>query len=236
MNVRLINYSDEGEIIAALAAKLTHEPDNCSFGELYDKCVDPDCGCVSAHGANILKHCVEMGHESVLEHLSFTFYIEGVSRALTHQLVRHRMASYSQQSQRHVKLDGEPFVMPDLSYIKGRNGLDRDLAEGTLNDAFDHAISLYNDAIEHGVRKEDARAILPNATTTKIIVTMNARELRHFFKLRIHPHAQKEIQEMAAQMLYQVNWKSPMFFEDLMDNSFIKEKIDKLLEGDTIEI
>jgi len=235
MNVKLVNYSDEGEIIAALAAKLTHEPDGCTFEELYDKCVDPDCGCVSVHGAHILKHCIKMGHESILEHLSFTFYIEDVSRALTHQLVRHRMASYSQQSQRHVNMDDCGFVVDDLSYIEDKKK--RDEVESYLMGEFNHIRRVYIKLVnEYGLRKEDARSILPNATTTKIIVTMNARELRHFFRLRIHPHAQREIMLMASQMLYQANWQSPLFFEDLMDDKFIKEKIDKLLEGDTIEI
>ncbi|MBI4831319.1 MAG: FAD-dependent thymidylate synthase [Candidatus Lindowbacteria bacterium] len=155
-----------------------------------------------------LKRLLEMGHLSPFEHASFTFGVEGISRVTSHQLVRHRIASYSQQSQRYVKKTGgiEYIVPPSISKRKAlKEQYDRVIAE--LQDT-------YRQLIEAGVAAEDARYVLPNAAETKLVVTMNARELRHFFRQRCCTRAQWEIREMAETMLERVREVAPVLFAD----------------------
>lgn len=148
----------------------------------------------------IIDHLIRSGHESVLEHASVTFRVGGVSRALTHQLVRHRLASYSQRSQRYVKETEPQYVTPPS--IENYDG------EFDLNKAYDEFMEscwyFYNALLKRGVKGEDARFVLPNACCSEIIITMNFRELRHFFKLRTSKHAQWEIRDMAKEMWNQV--------------------------------
>lgn len=140
--------------------------------------------------------CLKRGHLSVFEHISLTWDVRGVSRALTHQLVRHRLASYTQQSQRYVKFeefDLDMFVCPpDVR------------ASFTQQDAFATAMELafdaYRDMVKAGVHPEDARYVLPSAMKTNIVVTMNLREFIHFYTLRNSPHAQWEIHDLAYWM------------------------------------
>ena len=150
---------------------------------------------------------IKRGHESVLEHASITYKLNGVSRALTHQLVRHRIASYSQKSQRYVKEAQFDYIVPPSLKDKG------------MDVFFDQAAKeiqrLYNTMVSHGVAAEDARYILPNACTTDIVVTMNFRELRHFFRLRCDKHAQWEIRDVATEMLKLAFNISPTIFVDL---------------------
>jgi len=148
------------------------------------------------------------GHTSTLEHASFTFSIEGVSRALTHQLVRHRIASYSQQSQRYVKFkDGKfDYITPPAVN-----------AQPELKAKYDEAVvqisKLYAELVEAGIKAEDARYLLPNAAETKIVVTMNARSLLNFFEHRLCMRAQWEIQIMARLMLAEVHKVAPEIFK-----------------------
>ena len=148
------------------------------------------------------------GHHSVLEHATFTFSIEGVSRALTHQLVRHRIASYAQQSQRYVTYDEG-----SITYVTPKTITDEHRAE---YDALMFNISeLYRKFIDAGIPAEDARYILPNATTTNIIVTMNYRELINFSKIRLCFTSQWEIQKMTRQMKREVASVNPALGEYL---------------------
>lgn len=171
---------------------------------------------------NPLKAAIASGHESVLENAVYTFEVKGVSRALTHQLVRHRMASYAQQSQRYVKMDGFEYVTPDWieqSWFDDSEGVGNgNWGSGRLKDLYDSEMerlaSLYSLMVESGIPEEDARYILPNACTTNIIVTMNARQLRHFFSLRCCERAQWEIRELANKMLKICKEVSPTIFED----------------------
>lgn len=162
-----------------------------------------------------LREAIRSGHESVLEHAVFTFEVKGVSRALTHQLVRHRMASYAQQSQRYVDMSEAAYIIPE--------SIDKCLAPATpdgcpLNIEYVNAIrkceEVYRKLVGAGIYPEDARYVLPNACTTNIIVTMNARELRHFFSLRCCERAQWEIRELANRMLKICKEVSPIIFED----------------------
>lgn len=144
--------------------------------------------------------CLKSGHLSVFEHISLTWDVRGVSRALTHQLVRHRLASYTQQSQRYVEFeefDLDMFVSP----LDVRASLTcRDAFATAMETAFD----AYLDMVRVGVSPEDARYVLPNAMKTNIVVTMNLREFIHFHALRSSPHAQWEIRDLAYRMNSQV--------------------------------
>jgi len=160
-----------------------------------------------------VRRVIKTGHESVIEHASFTFRVEGISRALTHQWVRHRLCSFSQRSQRYVKEREPSFVMPKLDYMG--NSPKRVTAVIKITAAMDIAWEAYNQLIELGVKGEDARFVLPNACETKMVWTANARELRHFFKLRMDKHAQWEIRAMAKKMFDLVMEVAPALFEDL---------------------
>jgi thymidylate synthase (FAD) len=157
-----------------------------------------------------LKARIQEGHESLIEHASITFEISGVSRACTHQLVRHRIASYSQESQRYVEMSAPEFVVPPS--VAGSP-----LAIEVWREFMDQVADAYRRLRELGVRKEDARFVLPNATATRIIVTMNLRSLRHFFAVRCDRAAQWEIRALAVEMLRQVYAIVPAVFEDLYE-------------------
>jgi len=156
----------------------------------------------------LIKRVTGYGHTSVIEHASFTFSVEGVSRAMTHQLVRHRIASYTQQSQRYVTYDTlEKYVTPES--VSGNAD-----AKKVFDETLKKISETYQKLLELKIPKEDARFILPNAAKTNIIVTMNARELRHFFNLRCCVRAQWEIREVAVEMLKQAKTAAPVLFED----------------------
>lgn len=139
-----------------------------------------------------LKHCFKNGHMSVFEHAIVTLKIEGISRACSHQLVRHRMASFVQESQRYTKIEGDDwYVMPP----------EIECYEGWFKDQMNQAIANYEGALSVGIKPEDARYILPEATKTNITMTMNVRELFHFLDLRLDKAAQWEIRGMAEEML-----------------------------------
>lgn len=150
--------------------------------------------CVGTNGSpKGLEIAIKSGHESVLEHASYTFLIEGVSRALLGQITRHRIASFSVESQRYCSYEDEdviPHVVPDI--------LD---GEPIFEAAMESAMNAYKMLRQSGVPEEDARFVLPNATCTRMLATMNARELRHFFTLRCCNKAQWEIRDLANSML-----------------------------------
>ena len=145
--------------------------------------------------AELVQRCIRSGHTSVLEHVSFTFAISGVSRALSHQLVRHRMASYSQQSQRYVKSGELEYVCPPS--LLNATSFERAI----FLDALQEIEDVYKALLESGVSAEDARFMLPNATATAIVMTMNCRALLHFFEERCCNKAQWEIHRMAMEMM-----------------------------------
>jgi len=154
---------------------------------------------------------VQEGHESIVEHASFTFLVEGISRACSHQLVRHRIASYSQESQRYCEMRGDdPLVTPPAVEAD-------DAARALWQQAVDDLTEAYRALRERGMRKEDARFLLPNAVATRIVVTMNARSLRHFFQVRLHQSAQWEIRALAREMLRLVYPLAPSVFDDFTE-------------------
>ena len=156
----------------------------------------------------VLSRIVGMGHHSVIEHAVFTFSVEGVSRALTHQLVRHRVASFSQQSQRYVSMDSASYVTPHTVESDPE-------ASKVFDDAMEAIWEAYGRLEEMGIPPEDARYLLPNGCTTNITITMNARELLHFFSLRCCNRAQWEIREMADRMLEICMEQSPVIFREI---------------------
>jgi thymidylate synthase (FAD) len=145
----------------------------------------------------------QRGHLSPFEHASFMFLVEGVSRVTTHQLVRHRIASYSQQSQRFVE---------ELRYIIPPTISSKPKASSIFLQAIESVQKAYKSLLEEGVPKEDARYILPSATRTRIVITMNARELLHFFRLRCCNRSQWEIKDLAYKMLECVKEVAPNLF------------------------
>ena len=151
-----------------------------------------------------LRHAMSSGHTSVLEHAVFTFQVEGLSRAALAQLTRHRLASFDVQSQRYVKLKNEELVIP-VSLMQS------EIAE-EVGECMVKCMELYQKLLDAGVPAEDARYITPQAVPTKLIMTMNARELLHFFSLRTCNRAQWEIRNLADQMLRICKRYSPEIF------------------------
>lgn len=197
MHINLLQYTDDPERVVALAARLCYS--KSSMGDLKQNLT-------SEYTKQLVKKIISLGHFSVLEHVTFTFGVEGISRATSHQLVRHRIASYSQQSQRYVDYENLDIVIPP-SVERSGEVLER-FREETRN-----IERLYRWMIERGVPVEDARYILPNASTTRIMITMNARELNHFFTLRCCRRAQWEIRDLAKGMLKIARGVAPTIFE-----------------------
>ncbi len=162
-----------------------------------------------------VKSIVASGHESPLEHVKFTFAIEGVSRALTHQLVRHRLASYSQQSQRYVKAKDFDYIIPPAieRNPEAKNEFEKLMA--AIQQSYAKLISFMGqDNITGEAANQDARFALPQAAETKIAVTMNCRELLHFFEHRCCSRAQWEIRQLANKMLDICKEKLPAVFSE----------------------
>ncbi len=196
MKVLLLQCTPDPERMVALAARLCRS----SVG-IEDLCED-----VSRKDVRrLVREVLEMGHTSTLEHVAFTFGIEGISRAASHQLVRHRIASYSQQSQRYVSAD--------FRYVTPKTVADAPAALREYKRHMAASARLYEKLSRAGIPAEDARFVLPNAAETKILVTMNARELHHFFSLRTCRRAQWEIREAALRMLAIARRKAPSLFE-----------------------
>jgi len=196
MNVKLIGFTPNPEKLPAMAAKLTHD---IAKPEELDKSSDKEL-------KSILEHVMNLGHTSVIEHTCFTFAISDVSRSLTHQLVRHRIASYAQQSQRYVNLNEPNYVVPPKI---AKNKSMKKAYEETMENIWEQ----YNKLSEMGIPAEDARYVLPNAACTNIIFTMNARSLLNFFDLRCCLHAQWEIRQLANKILQEVKKVAPTIFK-----------------------
>lgn len=198
MEVKLLRHTPEPEKTVAMSARLCYSP--IGAAQLEEKMTDEQA-------AKLVRKLVNMGHFSTLEHVTFTFAIEGVSRVLTHQLVRHRIASYSQQSQRYVKEhDFENIIPPSIAGRKeAKEKYDKLMAD---------IQSLYNEFTDMGILPEDARYILPNAAETKIVCTFNVRSLMNFFSLRCCMRAQWEIRQLAEKMLEECKKVAPVLFEN----------------------
>lgn len=199
MNVKLLDHTPEPEKLIAAAAKLCYS-NKTDIDSLLDD-LTPD------KVDKFVTRFEELGHESPLEHVSFTFGIEGVSRALLAQITRHRVgASFSVRSQRYCSEESFEYVTP--AKIK-----DNDQASIAYQNIMADIGKAYDKLIEAGIPKEDARMVLPNACKTRMIVTMNVRELWHFFNLRCCLRAQWEIRELANEMLKFCRKEAPLLFK-----------------------
>lgn len=199
MNVELLYHTPDPERAVATAARLCYAPVGAK--ELLETMPEERM-------RSVLTTILESGHYSTLEHASYTFAVDGVSRALTHQLVRHRIASFNQQSQRYVKFTKDvPVVKPETIASDPEKSK-------IFDEAIENAVKSYQALLEAGVPAEDARYLLPNAAETKIVITMNIRSLLHFFELRCCNRAQWEIRELAHKMLELVKPTAPFIFAD----------------------
>lgn len=230
MEVKLLNYTKDAEETISKAGKLCYS--DVGVDEISKKLTDESID-------KYINMLIGMGHFSPLEHVSFTFAVEGVSRVLTHQLVRHRIASYSQQSQRYVKLESFQYIIPPeiekneearSLFIKAmeEDAITYDKLSNILFDTH------FKELIEEGKSEkeartqaeklaiEDARYVLPNSCETKIVFTMNARTLLHFFSLRCCNRAQWEIREMAIKMVEILKPIYPSLFKNAGPNCLEK--------------
>lgn len=160
--------------------------------------------------AEFLRARIREGHESLIEHASATFEISGISRACSHQLVRHRLASFSQESQRYVEMSDPDWALPPAIAAHPEALAVWQRFSGEVQSAYRALRRL-------GVRKEDARFALPNAAATRVIMTANFRELLHLFRLRISREAQWEIRDVCVRMLELIYPEAPSVFGDLRD-------------------
>lgn len=179
------------------------------------------------HRAEFIKGIVRAGHTAVIEHASATFRISEVSRALTHQLVRHRLFSFCQQSQRYVKENEPQYFIPEIInkeftddeiILNKNNEAKLSAAKLVYQNLMKQIWATYNNLIELGMKKEDARYVLPNSAYTEICVTGNFREWYNFLKLRCDVHAQLEIRQLAYKILNELYKIAPNVFDDLKQN------------------
>lgn len=195
MNVELIAHTPDPEAAVAAAARLCYS----DWGA-----VDLKKGMSREEISSLLKRLISMGHLSPVEHASFTFAIDGVSRSLSHQLVRHRIASYSQKSQRYVNENNFSYITPP-SIAKDREAA---IVFERVMDDIQEAYGKLADIVPC----EDARYLLPNAVETNLVCTMNARSLYNFFQMRCCRRAQWEIRELAQKMREIVRQIAPNLF------------------------
>ena len=204
LKVILLRHTLSPEETIALSAKLCYS--KSTIEDLRDKISRKD-------QSEFIEKLMNMGHESVLEHVTFSFGVEGVSLVLLAQLTRHRIASFSVQSQRYVSYEnGFGYILPDSIAALGEDAVQQyqkqmDTIEGWYVD--------WQKKLGKGEKSnEDARFVLPNACETRLVVTMNVRELRHFFSLRMCNRAQWEIRKMAEEMFRICFETAPALFAD----------------------
>ena len=226
MKIVLLQHTPQPEKLVAAAAKLCYSPVGAEklMEDLEDKQID-----------RFVKMLMDMGHESPIEHVSFTFAVEGVSRVLSHQLVRHRIGSYSQQSQRYVRLEQFDYIIPPAieeipeakkKYIEIMEEDQRSynyLVDILLNKHLERLLKECKNekqakASAEKMAIEDARYVFPNACETKVVFTMNARSLINFFNHRCCERAQWEIRQMATEMLRVVKKAAPGLFSNCGPN------------------
>jgi len=196
MKAQLLSFTPDPEVVVAAAARVCYSPQS---GVAVMERLTLD------EARRLVRRLTRSGHLSPLEHASFTFAVD-VSRVCSHQLVRHRIASYSHQSQRYVNQRGFSHVVPP-SVRRSDEGL------RVFRDAVEQCRASYEKLVKLGIPEEDARFVLPGAVSSSMVVTMNARELRHFFRVRLCRRAQWEIRFLAASMLQKVRAVAPSLFE-----------------------
>lgn len=208
IKVTVISHTKDPEKTIVAAIRQCYSP--LSGKDLWDEVTDDQ-------KRRLISQVVSSGHTSTIEHAYFTFSIEGVSRALTHQLVRHRIASYSQKSQRYVKEGEFEYILPPT--IAKNQQLKK-----TYLKELESIQDCYSKLLAEGIPAEDARMLLPNACETKIVVTMNCRALFNFFGERLCLRSQWEIRQMASLMLRECKKIAPNVFK-YAGPSCVTEKI-----------
>jgi len=204
LGVVLLRHTPEPEEVVAMAARLCYSA--ASVGDLRERVA-------AADQAAFVERLAAVGHLSPVEHVAFTFGVEGISRACSHQLVRHRLASYSQQSQRYVREEQFDYVVPPS--IREDPAAAAEFARLMAAAQAGYARLLAQLAargVTGEAAQQDARFVLPNAAETKLVVTMNARELLHFFRVRTCNRAQWEIRAVAEAMLALARGVAPTIF------------------------
>lgn len=209
MKIKILSHTPNIENVIGSAGRLCYS--KVGVDELLQRHSKED-------NERFVKMLADMGHESPLEHVSFTFAVEGISRACSHQLVRHRIASYSQQSQRYVELKEtfEYVTPPELEKSLTYKSVMKSVHEnyvflvGLLEERYVRQGMNKREANKKAI--EDARYILPNACETKLVFTMNVRTLLNFFEKRCCSRAQWEIRDLANEMLKQCREISPILF------------------------
>ena len=197
LNVALLQYTPSPCETIALAGRL------CYSGSDISSLSDRSKGTAD----KFVEKLLDLGHLSPIEHASFTFGVEGISRALLAQITRHRIASFSVQSQRYVKQDELNYIVPKSIYELGNDAVLQ------FTEQMKQIESFYKYWLDKGLPAEDARFVLPNAAETKMVFTMNARELMHFFELRCCNRAQWEIRALAWAMLGMARREAPTLFD-----------------------
>ena len=199
MKVKLIAYTPEPEKLICVAARVCYSNKE-DIDAINDDFSENEI-------RKLLTRLLESRHHSPLEHASFTFSIEDVDRTVTHELVRHRIASFSQRSQRYCSEDGFGYETPESVEASPNYKMFFDDTIRNSKDAYDLLISF-------GIKKEDARYVLPNATMSRLVMTMNARSLLNFFALRCCNRAQPKMRELAYSILDEVKKVAPILFEN----------------------
>lgn len=210
MKVELIRYTENAEELIAVAARMCYTPDKGSdmIAKITPETVD-----------RMIKMALENHHDSLLEHVTFTFLVEDVSRALTHQLVRHRLCTFHQRSQRYVKTEDliDECVIPESI----RDDLN---AKNIFLYAISTIENCYNSLInDHNIPREEARYLLPNAIFSQLIMTVNARQLIHMCGLRCCNRAQAEIHELFDRILQLCRGALPAIFNRVGPNCYINK-------------
>ena len=198
MKVKLLSYTQDGEELIEYAGRVCHKSK------------------MSGDPGKFIRWLIGVGHGSVIEHAVATFEFSGISRACSHQVVRHRLASYSQESQRYCDIGiWEPVIPPTIS--------ESEEAMIAFRGAMACAKLAYSSLKTLGLLKEDARFVLPNATPTRVVMTANLRAWRHFIKMRADKAAQWEIQVVAREVLKELYQHFPNVFRDLHVRFFVDD-------------
>lgn len=191
MKVKLIGYTDIMAMTPELAAAICIGREDKHPALSNQKPTEETIETLGKGAA----HAIKSGHLGILEHISMSWYVEGISRACSHQLVRHRIASYNQQSQRYCKID-----TGDDWYVVPESVGDNTAAKQLYYKAMNGIATIYKELLEGGIPKEDARMVLPNACTTNILITMNGRSFVEAAEKRLCNRAQWEIRELFSRM------------------------------------
>jgi thymidylate synthase (FAD) len=212
MKVTLLNITQDAEKLIERCGRISHKSEEKITKTSYK---------------NFIKLLIKLGHESVFEHASATFLIEDVPRALTHEIVRHRLCSFTQKSQRYVDESSLKFYTPDE--IKNNN-----LALIEYEEIQEQTRQSYIRLLELGIKKEDARCVLNNAVASDIIITANMRQWRHMMKIRLDKSAWLPYRKMMSMILYFLKEYSPTLFEEftmeklVVDIDFIDKTIKEI--------